>query len=176
MSRKKFKDYGDYLNSNEWKSIKDDYNKNENSDMCLCCGNEFDEDFKPNYHHFKYPKDWNDDSWENLIVVCSGCHDLIHVHIEHNSDDISLRTYLSNLNNVIQIIGAYDAITLEHEDIWVSCQGDFTISQKGISSKKIMKANIKVHNNDLISFFEHKRDSCINKAEEEAEEFNWGGF
>ena len=163
MPNKKFKDYQDYLSSNEWKSVKEDYDKNEQSSVCLCCGAEFDEDFKPNYHHFKYPKDWNDDSWENLIIVCNSCHGLIHKYIEHDSDDISLRTYLSDLNHVIKEVGASDAIMLEHESIWVSCGGDFTISQKGITSKKIMHANIEVHNSDLISFFEHMRDSKIER-------------
>jgi 5-methylcytosine-specific restriction endonuclease McrA len=95
--RKEYKNYADYLKSDKWKQVKEDYAKNEKVDNCICCNITFDSDIKPQHHHFRYPKDWNDDSWENLIVLCEGCHNLAHSAIEHNSNPITLRTYISLL-------------------------------------------------------------------------------
>jgi len=97
-----YQDYADYLKSPKWKQVKADYRDNEETDCCMCCMVEFEEDIKPNYHHFRYAKDWNNDTWENLIIICETCHDLAHSVIEHNSHPITIRSYLRNLSYFYQ--------------------------------------------------------------------------
>jgi len=40
---------------------------------CELCG-----DFAEAVHHIKYPKSFNEDCLENLLVVCDRCHKLLH--------------------------------------------------------------------------------------------------
>ena len=65
---------------------------------CQVCATQCADSY--HHHHFKYPKDWSDDSIENLIYVCSECHDLLHKHIEHDSADISLRDYWAEVAEI----------------------------------------------------------------------------
>ena len=100
MPRKKrveYKDYQDYLNSPAWEQIKKDYADNEKSIDCLICCTPFDayDDMIKAHHHFRYPTDWNDDTWQNLICVCQKCHDFLHENITHDSEPITVRDYLS---------------------------------------------------------------------------------
>jgi 5-methylcytosine-specific restriction endonuclease McrA len=92
-----YKDYADYLKSDKWKQVKEDYKNNESIDNCLCCRDQFNHELAANYHHFKYSKNWSDDTWENLIVVCIGCHNQLHERFPHSSDPITLREYLSKV-------------------------------------------------------------------------------
>jgi hypothetical protein len=94
----RFNSYEDYLKSDKWKAVKEDYQRKEQTNHCLVCRAVFENDIKPNYHHFRYPKDWNNDSFENLIIVCESCHKFLHDEIEHNSNEISIREYLSIAN------------------------------------------------------------------------------
>ena len=110
-----YKDYADYLKSPKWKQVKQDYRDNEEIDCCMCCMVEFDKDTKHNYHHFRYAKDWNNDTWENLIIICEPCHNLAHSVIEHNSNPITVRSYLRNLSYFYQ-----SYINEEQHDIY--CQ------------------------------------------------------
>ena len=96
-----YKDYADYLKSDKWKQVKKDYWENEDIDNCLCCGNEFTHEVIANYHHFRYSKNWNDDTWENLIMVCTVCHNQLHSRFDHNSDPITLREYLSKVMSTL---------------------------------------------------------------------------
>ena len=89
-TKKRYKDYAEYLKSPKWKQVKADYADNEETDTCLCCSVPFKAiDTVANYHHFRYPKDWNDDTWINLIVVCQSCHEELHENIVQDSDPIS---------------------------------------------------------------------------------------
>ena len=92
-----YKDYADYLKSPKWKQVKQDYRDNESTQGCLLCSHHFDNDTVPHYHHFKYPRNWNDDTWENLIILCNKCHEFAHSNISHNSGTITLRSYLIEL-------------------------------------------------------------------------------
>ncbi len=71
-----YKDYADYLKSPKWKQVKQDYRDNESVEFCTLCHDVLSSENPPNYHHYKYSKDWNKDTWENLIIVCKPCHDL----------------------------------------------------------------------------------------------------
>lgn len=97
MAKKRYKNYQEYLESDEWTNLKEEYKKVFNSCSCNVCGMPDDlHDEVFNYHHFRYPKDWNNDSIDNLLYVCKKCHDWIHDHeaIEHGSNDTNLREYL----------------------------------------------------------------------------------
>jgi len=92
-----YKDYDDYLKSPKWDQVKQDYRENESTQICLLCSALFDKKMIPNYHHFKYPKDWNNDTYENLIILCQHCHSLAHTEMSHDSTPITLRSYLTEL-------------------------------------------------------------------------------
>jgi hypothetical protein len=94
--RVRYKDYSDYLNSKKWDQVKKDYSENESTEFCLCCGIDL-ETVEFHFHHFRYSKDWNDDNWENIIIVCGGCHDQLHKRFDNTSNDITLRDYMSGI-------------------------------------------------------------------------------
>jgi len=159
--KKNFKSYKDYLKSDKWDQVKCDYEQNEQVEECLCCGVHLDETSKKNFHHFKYPKDWNNDTWENLIVVCQNCHSEIHEAIEHDSDDISLRKYLLKLNRVSKAIAQTHKSRQIMNLIWDECGGDFAVKQIGISSSKSIEIKFSSTDKILISFFEKYRDDQL---------------
>jgi len=167
MSKKKiqYKDYADYLKSEKWKQVKNEYRQKEDAQECLCCGNEFQDDINPNYHHFRYPKDWNDDTYENLITVCVSCHEHLHASIDHNSDPITLREYMPKLIYVSSQIIENEVLDLEYDTIWHECKGEFSIKQLGVSTKKQMKAEFITTNRRLINFFEDKRDKILSNGD-----------
>lgn len=78
MSRKKtYKDYYDYLKSDKWTEVRNQYDDIVFKDGIFSCG--FCGSLeKGDYHHFRYPKDWNNDEWSNIIHLCSECHTLVH--------------------------------------------------------------------------------------------------
>ena len=136
--------------------------ENERTENCLCCGSYFDElDTAPNYHHFRYSKDWNDDTWENLIIVCEDCHESIHCYFEHDSEHISLRTYMLSLLDVIKEKEQNNQFDVQMDDLWCDAGGHFSITQNGMTSKKTMKVEYAISNQTVISFFERRRDHCL---------------
>jgi len=85
QNKVKYKDYADYLKSDKWKQVKQDYYKNEQISTCLRCSTDLKQKgVKSHHHHFNYPSDWNDDTWENLIIVCEECHNELHRQIDAN--------------------------------------------------------------------------------------------
>jgi hypothetical protein len=103
MARKKeYKDYADYLKSPKWRQVKKDYASHEQTDECILCFIMFDDNNKPHYHHYKYSTDWNNDTWENLIIVCDKCHKILHEYINHDDKDISIREYLKSAHYHLQ--------------------------------------------------------------------------
>lgn len=77
----KYKDYNDYLLSDKWQKVKDDFNEfsNKAGDVCFLCYSKG----SLQLHHWRYPKNWNNDSYKNLIPLCKNCHKVSH-SIEHN--------------------------------------------------------------------------------------------
>ncbi len=88
--RRTYKDYADYLKSPKWRQVKKDYKKNMPLDICFFCISENN----LQHHHWNYDKDWNDDKWENLILVCNNCHTIIHEDILNPVTNCKL-TYIS---------------------------------------------------------------------------------
>jgi len=83
--RVKYKDYADYLKSNKWKDVKEAwYKNNTDHENCRISLTHIDDEDMV-LHHWRYPKDWNDDSHENLILVSVDMHEWIHsnFHDEH---------------------------------------------------------------------------------------------
>ena len=74
---KRWNSYADYLKSTEWENLKIEYQNTIQQpfgDDCTICFLD-----KPLvYHHWKYPRDWNDDCKENLVHMCSDCHSYVH--------------------------------------------------------------------------------------------------
>jgi len=70
--KKTWKSYDEYLKSPAWRTIRSAVMTRDKHE-CRICGKEAD-----HAHHHKYPKDWNDDSLDNCIAVCSACHERTH--------------------------------------------------------------------------------------------------
>ena len=71
--RKTWDSYAEYLKSTEWESIRKDV-KLRDRDACRSCRKE--EDLQ--CHHWRYPKNWDDDSSENVVLLCKACHEELH--------------------------------------------------------------------------------------------------
>ena len=104
--KKRYTDYAEYLKSDEYLKITQEFMANYRWPPCKCslCQKRG----KLLFHHWRYEKDWCDDSYKNLIMVCDGCHDLIHsTDLEHDSTTYSkdeVYYYLLKLMNRIVII------------------------------------------------------------------------
>jgi hypothetical protein len=161
-ARVQYKDYADYLSSPKWKQVKEDYKKNEQTESCLCCGCDIEGCNRvANFHHFKYPKDWNNDSWENLLIVCSNCHNGLHAMNDHNSEPISIRDYILSLSYCSSDRLMTELEVLNTDQLWADCQGRFEITQKGLTSRKSMEINATINDQYMISMFEGMRDNYI---------------
>ena len=80
--RKRWDSYEDFLQSEEWKSIKskffNEYNGYHNA--CQITGDAFNDEEKHrlHLHHWRYPKNWEDTTTDDLILVCDKVHEFIH--------------------------------------------------------------------------------------------------
>ena len=96
--RKRWHSYEEYLKSNEWKSIRSEAVKRDHKKCAIC-----EDNSSLQVHHFKYPKDWNDDCVENVITICEDCHGIYHnhCHVHINVCDVdSFVNLFSVLNEV----------------------------------------------------------------------------
>jgi hypothetical protein len=93
----RYRSYQHYLSSDQWKSIKKDFEEKSNMfvNACFFCGSQD----SVHHHHWRYAKDWNDDSYDNLIMMCSLCHYDI-----HNIESDFLRETLYNCDDFISYI------------------------------------------------------------------------
>lgn len=72
-SWKWYLDYEDYLQSDEWKELREQVMQRDNF-RCRICGMGANQ-----AHHHKYPKKgWFNDSCDNCIAICTTCHELVH--------------------------------------------------------------------------------------------------
>jgi hypothetical protein len=101
---KRWDSYSDYLKSPEWKAIKEEFYANFGgyNDECEISSEEFEGYRKCllHLHHFKYPKDWANDSWGNLILICSEVHQFVHgnnINLPTECDIICRDSYKSYL-------------------------------------------------------------------------------
>ena len=91
MSKKAFENYQEYLKSDKWKQLKkeftNDYLSSGWTNVCEVTGEILDA-HEMHHHHFRYPKDWNDDSPENIVLISKQLHEMIHGKLtkEDNED------------------------------------------------------------------------------------------
>ncbi len=64
--------YQEYLESPEWDALRKEAYKRAKNRCELC------DDHADAAHHIKYPKSFEDDCLENLLVVCDRCHKKLH--------------------------------------------------------------------------------------------------
>lgn len=111
--------YEDYLKSEHWDNVKSDFKEFSKiyNGVCLLCYN------KENlvYHHWRYPKNWSNDSYKNIMEICNNCHEVIHniqadkmLHnssfFDTNSDEEFIR-YLSFMIKATHSMGlAYESL------------------------------------------------------------------
>ena len=97
--QKRFKDYKEYLESPQWKALRKktyDRVKEESgcaNQTCEVC------DIEDNLqvHHWKYPKDWNDDKTEYHTLVCKDCHETAHNYFTTDENFKSRDDFLKQL-------------------------------------------------------------------------------
>ena len=167
LKKVQYKNYEEYLKSPKWQQVKNDYADNEQIEHCLGCDCKFGNYETPEYHHFKYSKDFNDDSWENLLIVCRECHQKLHDHFEHDSKDISLRSYILKMTfalNQQEDQEEYHTIMVA-EDLWRGCNGEFSVIQEGFSDVKKLTLKTTVNHPLIVKSFESLRDSAIARSE-----------
>ena len=92
--KKQFKDYQDYLNSNEWKALKEEFYAQYDGLKNLCEVSLFKVIGTPHLHHWKYPKNWSDDSVDNLIMVDSEIHKFL--HSIHDISAVNKKQYIQS--------------------------------------------------------------------------------
>tara|TARA_R110002020_G_scaffold167532_2_gene355876 strand:+ start:625 stop:1248 length:624 start_codon:yes stop_codon:yes gene_type:complete len=106
----KWDSYDDYLESDEWKETKADYHLFSEiaSDVCFLCY----EKRNLQLHHWRYPKNWINDSYNNLMQVCGDCHETIHsidrsgdLHNSFTFDDSSMVNFAIYLSWLIKSTG-----------------------------------------------------------------------
>ena len=93
-----YKDYADYLKSPKWKQIKKEF-KDESifeHECFFCVSGE-----SLQHHHWQYPKDWNDDHYSNLILLCKYHHELTHELIFKEYKAKSFIHYISCLSSLM---------------------------------------------------------------------------
>lgn len=94
MAGKIWKSYQDYLDSNQWKSIKKHHNESFGFyDYCEVTG----KNENIHYHHWRYEKNWEDDSSENIIRISSEVHKFIHNNEGLININDSREAYLTEL-------------------------------------------------------------------------------
>ena len=71
--KRRYRSYKSYLRSPQWRSIQKEYHKVHKNKLCVVSGLK-----GRDMHHWRYEKDWNDDSYKNLIFVTREVHDWIH--------------------------------------------------------------------------------------------------
>ncbi len=84
-TNKTYKDYNEYLNSPKWEQVKKDfYNEYPGyNNVCEISGTKSD---NMNLHHWRYESDWNNDSYDNVILVCKEVHEWIHAKRPYDID------------------------------------------------------------------------------------------
>jgi hypothetical protein len=97
--------YTEYLLSNKWDSIKEEYKlMYPDYGVCFLCPTISNIQL----HHWRYPKDWNNDSYKNLIPLCGCCHKSIHktklIHNSHMYGENDLYRYLSHLIKELRLM------------------------------------------------------------------------
>jgi hypothetical protein len=110
--------YKDYLKSPNWTNIKSDFREfsSRHSGVCfLCYKNE-----NLQLHHWRYPKDWKNDSYKNLMEVCNQCHETMHdidfselLHNSHFFNTNSDEDFIRYLSFIIKATSAMDYAYLE---------------------------------------------------------------
>jgi hypothetical protein len=126
---RKFKNYQDYLKSDKWSEVKEDYANINNHKYCALC--ESDEDLQ--HHHFNYPKDWNDDSHENIIKICNDCHDLAH---ESEHRNMTLIDFISEMSPAISERQHENGIVCGQDDVLIrALQVVDVIEERNLTNK-----------------------------------------
>jgi len=110
-TKKRYKDYADYLKSPKWEQVKSDYILNNYHEDCALCGSL--ESLQ--HHHWKYPKDWNDDCHTNLIRVCGLCHSSL--HDGDKKEYVSLIDFMSDVIYSIRCSEQEMGIVIGQDDV-----------------------------------------------------------
>jgi len=179
MKKQTFENYQDYLNSEKWKQVKEDFNANYSSsgwgNVCEVTGEVFEDKSQLHHHHFKYPKDWNEDSPENIVLISKKLHNMIHnIEIEdkwtgnaidkipHNPKEEDLgnrRRYLSYLRNwniliLSEIYNSLEKIHFEIQDEMIKLRKEKEVLPKRYEDEV---TKLKVINEFLMSEILKKR-------------------
>lgn len=114
----KYDTYEDYLLSGEWQRVKNNYIEFTEYDISICFLCYRQDELQ--CHHWRYPKDWDNDSYKNLILVCDQCHETAHAiqtdKMLHNSSlfpDNSYKSLVRYLSWMIKATGAMESAYFE---------------------------------------------------------------
>lgn len=96
----KYKNYEEYLISDKWTQVKKNYkNSVKYERVCSLC---FETEMLQ-LHHWRYEKDWNNDTHKNLIQLCDLCHKSAHSSkLLHNSSMYGPNDFYRYLSHLIK--------------------------------------------------------------------------
>jgi len=115
----KYADYNEYLLSDKWQKVKKDFAEfsDRATGICFLC---YEKDGLQ-LHHWRYPKNWNNDSHKNLIALCHQCHNNVHsvehsemLHSSHLFDTNSDKNLINYLSWVIKATKVMDLVYAEN--------------------------------------------------------------
>lgn len=78
-----YSNYDEYLKSDHWKEIKEQYKNSDFPQHCLVCHND-----KYVLHHRSYVR-LGDESLYDFVPLCKNCHQKVHNYLKENKIDIS---------------------------------------------------------------------------------------
>lgn len=120
--KKQYKNYQEYYDSPEWKALKEEFYDQYDgfTNVCQISGRKIDKDNGDgeymSLHHWRYPKDWNNDSIENLILVCNDVSNWIYDHELTLEGDLDEETITSREKCRCELIAKYIAVqTIDSE-------------------------------------------------------------
>jgi hypothetical protein len=71
---KKWANYQEYLQSPEWKKIREEVVARDGERCLICSADGTDKENGLEVHHWRYADDWANDNADNCVTLCADCH------------------------------------------------------------------------------------------------------
>jgi len=135
--KKTWDSYQDYLKSPEWASIRKQVHERDRT--CRIC---FSEE-NLHCHHWKYSSNWNNDSSDNVILMCEECHSTHHEVVDpdnfgHDSNWHCIAKHLQ----LTSVTNEYEMLKLSIAEIVESCS--IKITREVFPSKVILVGGVQL--------------------------------
>ena len=158
--KKQYKDYQEYLDSPEWKALKEEFYDQYDgfTNVCQITGCDLDDSDvdSDNYmclHHWRYPKNWNDDSIENLILVRNCTHKWIHEDSENYCNAHDKEVYNTKQKYICSIISGWNDFKEE-----ISCVNEHRILSHYSDKNKELEESVLIKKDHIKHLFRENNE------------------